>query len=86
MWYWRRMEKISWTNRVENKEVLHSVKEERNVPRTTQRETANWNGNTLRKNCLLTYVIERQIKGREDEEEEASSYWMPLRKREHTEI
>ena len=71
---------------MENKEVLHSVKEERNVPHTTQRETANWNGNILRKNCLLTYVIARKIKGREDEEEEVSSYWMLLRKREHTEI
>jgi hypothetical protein len=27
---WRRMEKISWTDRVRN-EVLHAVKEERNV-------------------------------------------------------
>jgi hypothetical protein len=25
MWCWRRMEKISWTNRVRNEEVLHIV-------------------------------------------------------------
>jgi hypothetical protein len=31
MWCWRRMEKISWTDRVRNEEVLHSVKEERNI-------------------------------------------------------
>ena len=60
MWCWRRMEKISWTNWAENKEVLHSVKGERNIPDTTQREKANWNGHTLRKNCLLTHVIERK--------------------------
>jgi hypothetical protein len=30
MWCWRRMEKISWTDRVKNEEVLHRVKEERN--------------------------------------------------------
>jgi hypothetical protein len=29
MWCWRRMEKISWTDRVRNEEVLHRVKEER---------------------------------------------------------
>jgi hypothetical protein len=29
MWCWRRMEKISWTNRVNNEAVLHRVKEER---------------------------------------------------------
>jgi hypothetical protein len=27
MWCWRRMEKISWTDRVRNEEVLHRVKE-----------------------------------------------------------
>jgi len=25
MWYWRRMEKISWTDHVRNKEVLRKV-------------------------------------------------------------
>jgi hypothetical protein len=28
---WRRMEKISWTDRGRNEEVLHRVKEERNI-------------------------------------------------------
>jgi hypothetical protein len=31
MWCWRRMEKIIWTDRVRNEEVLHRVKEERNI-------------------------------------------------------
>ena len=31
MWCWRRREKISWKDRVENKEVWHGVKEERNI-------------------------------------------------------
>jgi len=31
MWCWRRVEKISWTDRVRNEEVLHRVKEERNI-------------------------------------------------------
>jgi hypothetical protein len=30
MWCWRRME-ISWTNHVRNEEVLHGVKEQRNI-------------------------------------------------------
>jgi hypothetical protein len=33
-WCWRRMEKISWTDRVRNEEVLHRVKEERNIVHT----------------------------------------------------
>jgi hypothetical protein len=31
MWYLRRMEKISWTDRMRNEEVLHKVKKERNI-------------------------------------------------------
>jgi hypothetical protein len=31
MWCWRRMEKISWTDHVTNEEVLHIVKEKRNI-------------------------------------------------------
>jgi hypothetical protein len=33
VWCWRRMEKISWTDRMRNEEVLRRVKEERNIPR-----------------------------------------------------
>jgi hypothetical protein len=31
MWFYRRMEKISWTDRVKNEELLQRVKEERNI-------------------------------------------------------
>jgi hypothetical protein len=44
MWCWRRMEKISWTDRVRNEEVLHRVKEERNMLHTIRRRKANWIG------------------------------------------
>jgi hypothetical protein len=37
-WCWRRMEKISWTDRVRNEEVLYRVKEERNVLHTIKRK------------------------------------------------
>jgi hypothetical protein len=52
------MEKISWTDRVRNEEVLHSVKEERNIVHTIKRRKANWIGHILRRNCLLKHVIE----------------------------
>jgi hypothetical protein len=41
MWCWRRMEKISWTDRVTNEAILHRVKEERNTLHTIRRRTAN---------------------------------------------
>jgi hypothetical protein len=41
MWCWRIMEKIIWIDRVRNEEVLHRVKEERNVVHTIKRRKAN---------------------------------------------
>jgi len=38
MWYWRRMEKISWTDHVTNEEVLRRVKKERKILQTTKKE------------------------------------------------
>jgi replicative superfamily II helicase len=57
------MEKISWTDRVRNEEVLHRVKEERNIVHTIKRK-ANWIGHILRRNCLLKHVIEGKLEGR----------------------
>jgi hypothetical protein len=53
MWCWRRMEKVSWTNRVRNEEVLHRVKEQRNIVHTIIRRKANWICHMLLRNCLL---------------------------------
>jgi hypothetical protein len=79
MWCWRRMDKISWTDRLRN-EVLYRVKEERNILHTIIKRKANCIGHNLHRNCLLKHVIE----GKEDEEEDVSSYWMTLMKREDT--
>jgi hypothetical protein len=64
MWYWRRMEKISWTDRVTNEEVLQRVKEERNIVHTIKRRKANWIGHISHRNCLLKHVIEGTLEGR----------------------
>ena len=81
MWCWRRMEKISWTDRVRNEDVLHRVKEERNIVHTVFVEgrltglvtacvwIAFWNT-----------LLKDGHKGREDEEKDISSYWFALRK------
>ena len=60
LWCWRRMEKISWTDRVRN-EALHSAKKERNILRTIKRKKCNWIDHILCRNCLLKYVIEGKI-------------------------
>jgi hypothetical protein len=85
MWCWRRMEKISWTDRVNNEAVLHRVKEERNFLHTIRRRKANWIGRILVRNCLLSHIIEGKIKGTRrrgrrlkqllDDMKEARRYW-----------
>jgi hypothetical protein len=37
----RRMEKMSWTDRVRTEKVLHTVTEERNIQRTIKRRKAS---------------------------------------------
>jgi hypothetical protein len=79
------LEKISWTDRVNNEAVLHRVKEERNILQTIRRRKANWIGHILHRNCLLSHVIEGKIigtrrRGRRrkqllDELKEAKRYW-----------
>ena len=52
---WRRMEKISWTDYVK-KEVLHKVKEERNILHTLKRRKVNGTGHDLCCNCHLKHI------------------------------
>ena len=47
MWCWRRMETISWTDRVRNEEVLRRVKEELNILHTRRQSKTHWTGHIL---------------------------------------
>ena len=58
------MEKITWTDRVRNDEVLLRVKEERNIFQTITRRKDNWIGHIWRGNCLMKQVIEGKIEER----------------------
>jgi hypothetical protein len=67
IWCWRRMQKISWTDRVESEEVLYRVREARNIIHAVKRRKTNGTGNILCRNCLLKHVIEGKIKGEIEE-------------------
>jgi hypothetical protein len=45
-WRWR-MYTISWIDRVRNEEVLHRVKEDRNILNTVNRRKTKWTGHIL---------------------------------------
>jgi hypothetical protein len=46
-----------------NKEVLLSVKEQRNILHEISNQKVNWIGHILHRNCLLQQVIEGKVKG-----------------------
>jgi len=74
MWSWRKMENISWTDRVRNGEVLEGVKEERNILHAITQRKVTWIGHFLRGNCLLKHLIEGEIKEVKEGGEDASRY------------
>jgi hypothetical protein len=64
MWCWRKVEKIIWTDRVRNAEVVPRLKKERNILNTIKRRMANWIGHVLPRNCLLEHAIEGKLERR----------------------
>ena len=64
MWCWGRMEKISWTDRANNEEVLRRIRDERYIIHTIKRRKANWIVHILCGNCLLKHFTEGTIEGR----------------------
>ena len=63
------MEKISWTDRVRNEEVLQIVMEERNVLRTVTRRKDKRISHILCKNRHLKSIMEGRKGGRIEERE-----------------
>jgi hypothetical protein len=55
------MEKISWTDRVRQEDVLHRVKEDRNILHTVKRRKAEMICHILCRNCFLKHVIEGKV-------------------------
>jgi len=58
------MENINWTDCVRNGEILHKVKEDRNIIHTVIWRKFNWIGLIWRRNCLLKHVIQGKIEER----------------------
>ena len=55
------MEKIKWSEKVTNEQVLDHMGEKRTLLNNILRRKANWIGHILRQNCLLHYAIEGQM-------------------------
>ena len=55
------MEKIKWSEKVTNEQVLDRIGEKRKLLNIILRRKANWIGHILRRNCLLHDAIEGQM-------------------------
>ena len=65
VWFWRMMEKISWTDLVKNEEELCGVKEDRNILHKIKRRKSTWmDGHVLLSNYLLKHTTEGKIEKR----------------------
>jgi len=64
MWIWRRMERISWIDKVSNADVLTRVKEDKCMLNTAWQRKHKWLGQLLRHEILLRDIIEGRMKGK----------------------
>ena len=64
MWFWRRIEGISWKDHMKNEEVLSRVGERRTLIETIVRRKKNWIGHVLRGQGTLKKIIEGRMEGK----------------------
>ena len=64
MWLWRRMEKISWTYKITNEDVLERIGSDRQLINTLRNRKKSWIGHVLGGDGLLKEVIEGRMEGK----------------------
>ena len=60
------MEKVKWSEKVTNKDILERIGEKKTLLNNTLHRKENWRGHILRINCLLHDAIEglmTEVKG-----------------------
>ena len=58
------MERISWTEKITNEEVLRRVGEKRSMVETMIRRKKNWMGHIMRGDGLMKEVMEGKMEGK----------------------
>ena len=61
MWIYRRMLKISWSDKISNKEVLRSANASRQLMKTIQQRSLQFFGHLVRRNNIHEVLIEGRI-------------------------
>ena len=63
MWLWRKLEKITWQDKISNDEVLTIVDESKCLIKTIGERKNNWIGHVLKGDGLLRDVLEGRMLG-----------------------
>jgi ribosomal 50S subunit-associated protein YjgA (DUF615 family) len=66
MWFWRRMLKVPWTEKITNKNILKQVNEKRKTIKELRKKQSRFIGHILRKGKFENIVTTGKIKGRMD--------------------
>jgi len=64
MWIWKRMEKISWRDKITNVDVLKRVNEERSLLKEIWQRKHRWIGHVLRHDGFLVGIFEGRMLGK----------------------
>ena len=64
MWIWRRMLKISWTERKSNEEVLRMIGEKRELTKTVRKRQMKFIGHTMRRGGIENLILTGMIEGK----------------------
>jgi ribosomal 50S subunit-associated protein YjgA (DUF615 family) len=66
MWFWRRMLKVPWTDKITNENILKQVNEKRKTIKELRKTQLRFIGHILRKGKLENIVSVGKIRGRKD--------------------
>ena len=61
MWWWRRMEKIKWSEKVTNEQFLERIGQKRTLLNNILRKITNWIGHIPRRNYFPHDANEGQM-------------------------
>ena len=76
IWFWRRMEKISWTEKRTDEEVLKPLGEKRRMGEVIVQRKKNWIVHIIRHDGLFKQVIEGSMEGKRGRRRPRMGYCM----------
>lgn len=80
MWCWRRMERISWTEKKTNEEVLNIVREKRSLMNIIANRRGKMLGHLLRHDEFIKVILEGKIEGKRKRGRPRITYMEQIRK------